>query len=81
MPDGEELNYIKVGREAVQNMLKELPLDERWSLYKTVSGCEMYKKRGGSKYTCFRIISEFDFPPTLVVDYFKDLPKRIDWDE
>lgn len=37
--------------------------------------------QGGCKNTCFRVITEFDFPPTLVVQYCSEIEKRMMWDE
>jgi hypothetical protein len=79
--DEEELKYIKIGREAVHHLLKELPLEKVWTLYKQTKGCEMFIKKGGSPYSCFRVNVEFDFPPALVLEHCKDIPKRMSWDE
>ena len=79
--DEEELKYVKIGREAVQHLLKELPLEKVWIPYKQTKGCEMFIKRGGSPYSCFRVNVEFDFPPALVLEHCKDIPKRMSWDD
>ena len=41
----------------------------------------MFIKKGGSSFSCFRVNVEFDFPPALVLDHCRDIPKRLAWDD
>ena len=41
----------------------------------------MFLKKGGSSYSCFRVNTDFDFPPNIVLNHIKDIPKRMEWDE
>ena len=63
------------------HMWGELPLEGMWSLSKRTRECQIYHKKISSSYSCFRIETEFDFPPTLVFDYMRECDKRMSWDD
>jgi START domain len=41
----------------------------------------VFLKKGGSPLSCFRVNTDFDFPPQLVLDYISDIPKRMSWED
>jgi hypothetical protein len=64
----------------MDHLLGELPISN-WTFYKQSKGCDMFLKKGGSMYSCFRVNTDFDFPPELVFEHIRDIPKRMEWDE
>ena len=64
----------------MDHLLEELPISG-WTFYKQSKGCDMFLKKGGSAYSCFRVNTDFDFPPDVVFDHIRDIPKRLEWDE
>lgn len=61
-------------------MLEELPL-VNWNFSKRSKECDIYHKKVASTLSCFRVDTEFDFPPELVLNYIKDPVLRMKWDD
>ena len=61
-------------------MSEELPSDN-WVYNKTLRDCDLYLRKGGSKYTCFKVTTELDYPPPLIIQYCSEIEKRHKWDE
>ena len=58
-----------------------MPMSQ-WTLSKTTKGIENYnKKLATPDFNNFRLVTEFDFPPMLIVEYCRDVEKRIAWDD
>lgn len=48
-----------------------------WKLDKKASGCDLYRKEGGSDNPCFRLHCVIDWPPEIAFEFIKDPVKRI----
>ena len=59
-------------------MFEDFPLDN-WKYVKTSRDCDLFFKK--SDVVCFRVRTEMDFPPELVMFYCKDISKRYAWDD
>lgn len=74
------LGYVDAGKEAVEHMWGEIPL-EGWVYQKKVKECMLYHKKAGSTMSCFRVDTEFDWPVDVVVEYCKEPEKRMLFDD
>ena len=68
------IEYISLGKLAMDHLLTELPLSN-WQFSKTTKQCNLFFKKA-SPMSCFRVDTEFDFPPALVCKYFSEIEKR-----
>lgn len=65
----------------MEDLWAQMPMDSWQYSTKKAKDCEIYLRKGGSNYSCYRLHTEFDFPPDLVMEYFRDIDKRMSWDE
>jgi len=54
---------------------------ENWYHSKNTKGIDVYYKKINTPNVCFRTATDFDFPPAVVLEYCRDIPKRMLWDD